>query len=250
MPFGFGEAMAVMGVANLVGGFMSAQAQRDANQTNQEIAADNRAFQAHMSNTAYQRAAADLKAAGFNPILAGRSPASTPTGNIATVQAEDGNIASVVGQTASQIMNIMQGISNLKNDETNRDLIQAKTIQSMATAQNQSAMQSYYNTMSNLNNARIPFISTEEQRRSEYLRLAQEERSFRNAIMQDQLQRDMDLKALKSRTREFTSGIFGKDSPLADVANFLFNGSLDWANQLISPSKTTREIVQHVSGNR
>jgi hypothetical protein len=49
-------------------------------------ASRNRAFQQSASDTAYQRAMADMKKAGLNPILAGRyGPASTPSGSMATI---------------------------------------------------------------------------------------------------------------------------------------------------------------------
>lgn len=68
----------VGGILGPIGQWFSAQEQRKQEST---IAENQMAFQDRMSGTAYQRAVADMKAAGLNPMLAyQQGGASTPSG--------------------------------------------------------------------------------------------------------------------------------------------------------------------------
>lgn len=77
-----------------------------------------REYEAYMSNTAYQRATADMKAAGLNPGLMYGSggEASTPTGAGATTGKMIGNlmgIASIFSNTAK----VMKATQDTKTDK-------------------------------------------------------------------------------------------------------------------------------------
>lgn len=92
--------------SNLLGSVMNYKSQQSANETNIKLAREARDWEERMSNTAVQRHAKDLEAAGFNRLLAATGQgASTPSAPVATAKAPQ--------VTPLDIMAIQQARSNI-----------------------------------------------------------------------------------------------------------------------------------------
>jgi hypothetical protein len=118
-----------------ISGGLNYLGQHSANRANKKMAREQMEFQREMSNTSYQRAMADMEAAGLNPILAySQGGASTPGGASAQMQNE-------MAGAVSSAMDAMRNSAELKNLREQNKKLQADTTLSDELAKDAKASQ-------------------------------------------------------------------------------------------------------------
>ncbi|WNK14498.1 MAG: DNA pilot protein [Microvirus sp.] len=113
---------------DLVSGAFSLFGGSSANRASKKEAQRNRDFQERMANTAYQRATADMKLAGINPMLAYmKGGADTPSGNMAPIRDISEGAASSAGNMTSKVLAARNITASTAKTEAEKINIEAQT---------------------------------------------------------------------------------------------------------------------------
>lgn len=169
-----------------------------ATKKNMQAAQDNRKFQRTMSNTAYQRAAADLEKAGLNRIIAMGSPASTPSGSVGSAIDSKAGSAASEGWSAASVRRVNAETVKLLQEQ------QIKTRHEAAAAAEQAANIRADTSLKSGQANQIPFSTQEIQARIKELEERVKTYPANMGLAEAQTKRELQmLKQIREQTRLF-----------------------------------------------
>lgn len=150
------------GIGGLVSGGLGLIGQLSANSSNQSSSNNQMGFQASQSGSQYQRAVADMKAAGINPMLASQvggnaaaSGSSASFGNAGTAATNSGLQGAMLAANLKQVKaNTAAAASQAALNTTTADKVKQDT-------QTSAAMANMYSTQSALNSVTYNRVLTE-----------------------------------------------------------------------------------------
>lgn len=227
-----------------LGGTIDWLGQSQANEANARQAADNRKFQERMSNTAYQRAVADMKAAGLNPALAyQQGGASAPSGATATMQNAFAGAANNASDAATRVADVaqrkaaaMHTINQAKLTEAQTKQLNIESVDRLLDLKNRVALGATEAKLA----ARL-FAPTVERAERESTRVDQENyrRDIENKLLGDnyailEAQLNADLASTRANARSANAGAALKELEIPAATNAK-NAAETWAGRNVSP---------------
>lgn len=254
-----GQLLGSIGAA-VIGGFsqsrtndLNAKLAREQMAFQEKMVKQQMDFQERMSNTAYQRAVADLQQAGLNPMLAySQGGASTPAGSSAEgARAEMRNPVQAGMQSAAMALQVVQGFAELERTVAQTDVARASAKEIEARTQTpevyaervQRQMEVLFQQANNLSQNQLKLVEEVKKLAADTVKSGEEAAMLR-------LQQKLAALEVMLRTDTFSADVARRkaDSELRQLMIPQFKAEAQFFESLGQASPFLRMLLQILSG--